>query len=306
MTEKVYGAVETGGTKFVCAVCTAPDDLVTTQFATTGPDETIGKAIDFFKGHSRFRPLSGIGIASFGPFDLDEEPPIYGYITTTAKDSWPNAGILQKIRDGLNVSVIIDTDVNGAAVGECAWGAARGLDTFVYLTIGTGIGGGGMANSGLIHGLLYPEMGHMRIPDDRQKDPCGGCCPFHDDCLEGLASGRAMELRWGQSPEKLPPDHPAWEMEAGYLALAVVNLICIMSPRRIVMGGGVMKNPGLMPEVRRKASHMLNGFVRSEAITKDIDRYIVSPVLGDLAGVIGALELAKRIDRDSRSTPAHG
>jgi len=295
MREKVYGGIETGGTKFVCAIGAAPDDLVTTQFATTSPDESIGKAIDFFKREGRSRQLAGIGIASFGPLDLDKDSPTYGHITTTPKESWPNTDIVGNIRDQLKVPVVIDTDVNGASLGELVWGAAKGLDTFVYLTIGTGIGGGGMVNGELMHGLVHPEMGHMRIPHDWQKDPYVGCCPYHGDCLEGLASGRAMELRWGQSAEKLPADHPGWELEAGYLALAVCNVTCVVSPQRIIMGGGVMKNPGIMPAVRLKVNQCLNGYVRSDAIMRDIDGYIVSPELGDLAGVIGALELAKRI-----------
>jgi fructokinase len=294
MKDEVYGGIETGGTKFVCAIGTAPDNLIKTQFATTSPDESIGKAIDFFKGYTRLKQLTAIGIASFGPLDLDKNSPTYGYITTTPKDSWSNINIVEKIRSQLNVPVVIDTDVNGASLGEHVWGAARGLDTFIYLTVGTGFGGGGMVNGGLMHGLLHPEMGHIRIPHDWQKDPFRGCCPFHGDCLEGLASGKAMELRWGQSPEKLPVDYPAWELEANYLALAINNFICTMSPQRIIIGGGLMKNPGLIPAVRRKVELNLNGYIHSEAITKDIDRYIVAPALGDLAGVIGALELAKR------------
>ncbi len=297
MKDRVYGGIETGGTNFVCAIGTTPDNLIKTRFATTSPDESIGKAIDFFKSNSRQKQLTAIGIASFGPLDLDNSSPTYGYITTTPKPSWSNINIVQKIRSQLNVPVSIDTDVNGAALGEQVWGAARGLDTFIYLTVGTGFGGGGMVNGGLIHGLLHPEMGHIRIPHDWQKDPYTGCCPYHGDCLEGLASGKAMELRWRQSPEKLPSDHPAWELEASYLASAVNNFICTISPQRIIMGGGLMKNPGLMPAVRRKVVDSLNGYIHSEAIMKDIDRYIVSPALGDLAGVIGALELAKRINQ---------
>ena len=299
MKAKVYGGIETGGTKFVCAVGTGPEDLTTTQFATTIPDESIGKAIDFFKCNGRLKQLAAIGIASFGPLDLDKDSSTYGHITTTPKDSWSNTDIAGKIGSQLSVPTAIDTDVNGAALGEQVWGAAKGLDTFIYLTIGTGVGGGGMVNGGLMHGLLHPEMGHMRVPHDWQKDPYRGCCPFHGDCLEGLASGGAIELRWGQSPEKLPLDHPAWDLEAWYLALAVYNLICIMSPQRTIIGGGVMKNAGVMPAVRRRVVHLLNGYIRSQAITKDIDGYVVSPALGDLAGVIGALELAKRIDPDS-------
>ncbi len=298
MIDKVYGGIETGGTKFVCAIGTTPDNLIKTRFATTSPDESIGKATDFFKSNSRQKQLTAIGIASFGPLDLDKNSPTYGYITNTPKDSWSNINIVQKIRGQLDVPVSIDTDVNGAALGEQVWGAARGLDTFIYLTVGTGFGGGGMVNGRLMHGLLHPEMGHIRIPHDWQKDPYTGCCPYHGDCLEGLASGKAMELRWGQSPEKLPSDHPAWELEATYLALAVNNFVCTVSPQRIVIGGGLMKNPGLMPAVRRKVVDNLNGYIRSEAIMKDIDRYIVAPALGDLAGVIGAIELAKRIDQE--------
>lgn len=294
MKDMIYGGIETGGTKFVCAIGITPDDLIKTQFATTSPDESIEKATDFLKSHSRQKPLTAIGIASFGPLDLDPNSSTYGYITTTPKHSWSNVNIIQKIRSQINVPVSIDTDVNSAALGEQVWGAAKGLNTFIYLTVGTGFGGGGMINGGLMHGLLHPEMGHIRLPHNWEMDPYGGCCPFHGDCLEGLASGRAMELRWGKSPEKIPYDHPAWELEASYLALAVNNFICTLSPQRIIIGGGLMKNPGLMPAVRRKAADNLNGYIRSESIMKDVDRYIVAPALGDLAGVIGALELAKR------------
>jgi fructokinase len=299
MIDKIYGGIEAGGTKFVCAIGTAPDKLVKTRFATTSPDESIGKAIDFFKDHTRLKPLAAIGISSFGPLDLDKSSPTYGYITFTPKDVWSNVDFAQKIHRQLDVPVTIDTDVNGAALGEHAWGEARGLDTFIYLTVGTGFGGGGMVNGRLMHGLIHPEMGHIRIPHDWQKDPYPGSCPYHGDCLEGLACGKAMELRWGQSPEKLPLDHPAWELEASYLALAINNFICTISPQRIIVGGGLMKNLGLMPAVRRQVEKNLNRYIRSEAIMKDIDRYIVPPALGDLAGVIGALELAKRINQNT-------
>jgi fructokinase len=295
--DKVYGGIETGGTKCVCAIGTTPDNLVKTQFATTTPDESIKKAIGFFKSNSSRKQLTAIGIASFGPLDLNLRSPTYGYITTTPKDSWSNIDIIEKIRSQLNLPVSIDTDVNGAALGEQVWGAAQGLDTFIYLTAGTGIGGGGMVNGGLMHGLLHPEMGHIRIPHDWQKDPYMGCCPYHGDCLEGLASGKSMELRWKQSPEKLPSDHPAWELEASYLALAINNFICTISPQRIIIGGGLMKNPGLMPAIRRKVLDNLNGYISAEAIMKDVEHYIVTPALGDLAGVIGALELAKRTNQ---------
>lgn len=294
MTDKVYGGIEAGGTKFVCAIGTGPDDLVKTRFATTTPDETIGKAIDFFRDQARRKPLAAIGISSFGPLDLDKSSPTCGSITLTPKEGWSNVDFARRLRRQLDVPVAIDTDVNGAALGEQTWGAARGLDTFIYLTAGTGFGGGGIVNGRLIHGLVHPEMGHIRIPHDWKKDPYPGSCPYHGDCLEGLACGKAIELRWGEKPEKLPPGHPAWELEANYLALAMNNFICTLSPQRIIIGGGLMKSPDLMPAVRRKVVQLLNGYIHAEAIMKDIESYIVPPALGDLAGVIGALELAKR------------
>lgn len=297
MTDKIFGGIEAGGTKFVCAVGTAPDDLIKTQFSTTNPDETLGKAINFFKEQARQKPLNAIGIASFGPLDLDKNSPKYGYITSTPKDSWSNIDIVKKIQSQIEIPVAIGTDVNGAALGEHIWGEARGLDTFIYLTVGTGIGGGGIINGKLMHGLLHPEMGHIRIPHDWRRDPYVGCCAYHGDCLEGLACGKAIELRWGKSPEKIPINHPAWELEASYLALAIHNFICTISPQIIIVGGGLMKNPGLMPAVRHKVALNLNKYVLSDAITSEIDHYIVPPALGDLAGVIGALEMAKAIDQ---------
>jgi fructokinase len=294
MAEKVYGGIETGGTKVVCAIGTTPDDIVKIQFSTTSPAETIGRAIDFFKNYTRFGHLAAIGIVSFGPLDLDKNSPTYGCITTTPKEAWSNFDILHLIRDSLGVPVALDTDVNGAALGEWVWGAAQGLDTFIYLTVGTGIGGGGMVNGGLLHGLLHPEMGHIRIPHDWQKDPFTGCCPYHGDCLEGLASGRALRFRWGRLPEEIPFDHPAWELEAEYLALAISNYICTLSPRRVVIGGGLLKQPALLPAIRRRVVDLLHGYIRSDALTREIESYLVLPALGDLAGVIGALELAKR------------
>ena len=186
-----------------------------------------------------------------------------------------------------------DTDVNVAALGEYRWGAAQGLDSFIYLTVGTGIGGGGMVNGRLIHGLIHPEMGHIRVPHDWQSDPYAGCCPFHGDCLEGLAAGPALEQRWGQPPETLPADHPAWALEAHYLALGLVNFICTLSPQRIVMGGGVMEQPQLLPLVRQEVQELLNGYLQVPEILQAIDEYIVLPGLGKRAGVLGAIALAQ-------------
>jgi fructokinase len=296
VNEKIYGGIEGGGTKFVCAIGKGCHILEKTVFPTTSPDETIQKAIRFFQECTCLNQLAAIGISSFGPIDIHKSSATWGYVTTTPKEGWSNVDFAQRVQRQLKVPVAIDTDTNGAALGECVHGAAKGLDTFIYLTIGTGIGGGGMVNSKPIHGLLHPEMGHIRIPHDWKEDPFSGCCPYHGDCLEGLASGKAMEIRWGQAPEKLPLNHPAWELEASYLALAINNFIFTISPERIIVGGGVMKNPGLMPAIRSRVKRNLNKYVHSDAILKDIDSFIVLPALDDLAGVIGAIELAKRIE----------
>ena len=286
----LYGGIEAGGTKFVCAVGTAPDDLRETRFPTTTPDETINRAIAFFREQPR---VAAVGIASFGPIDLHSDSSTFGYITTTPKPGWRNTDLVGALRRALGVPVGFDTDVNAAALGEQRWGAARGLDTFIYLTIGTGIGGGGLASGKLLHGLIHPEMGHIYPPHDRARDPFPGVCPYHGDCLEGLASGPAMEKRWGQRAETLPADHPAWELEAHYLALALVNYVCILSPQRIILGGGVMEQSQLFPLVRREMQQLLDGYVQSPAIIEDIDAYIVPPELGKRAGVLGAIALGE-------------
>jgi fructokinase len=292
--ERVYGGIEAGGTKFVCIIGTGPDDLCAeTVFPTTTPEETIRQVIDFFNGYSGAGSLSAIGIASFGPLNLDTNSPEYGHITRTPKSGWERTDILGIVKSALGLPVEIDTDVNGAALAEHLWGAGKGTNNLVYITIGTGIGGGGLVNGGLIHGLVHPEMGHICIPHDREKDPFKGCCPYHGDCLEGLASGKAVELRWGKPAEELPEDHPAWEMEAHYLALGISNIICTLSPGRIVTGGGLLKNPSLLPKVREKTREYLNGYIDSPGITEDIDNYIVIPGLGDYSGALGAIALAR-------------
>jgi fructokinase len=286
-----YGGIEAGGTKFVCAIGSGPDDVrAEVRFATTTPRETIGQALDFFRTHGA--DLAAVGIASFGPVDLDPASPTYGFITTTPKPGWQNTDLAGAVGRGLDLPVGFDTDVNGAALGEHRWGAAQGLDTFVYLTIGTGIGGGGLVGGRLMHGLVHPEMGHVRLPHDRDADPFDGICPYHGDCLEGLASGPALEARWGQAGEDLPADHPAWPLQAHYLALALMNLVSTLSPQRIILGGGVMKKEQLFARIRTNVQTLLNGYVQSPAILEHIDRYIVPPALGGKAGVLGAIALA--------------
>jgi fructokinase len=294
--EPLYGAVEAGGTKFVCMVGTGPDDMrEQARFPTSSPEATLLEAIEFFRSaEARLGPLAAVGIASFGPVDVRPTSPTFGFITSTPKAGWANVDIAGALRNALDVKIGFDTDVNAAALAEWRWGAAQGLDTFLYLTIGTGIGGGGMVNGRLMHGLVHPEMGHVRIPHDLEMDPFAGTCPFHGDCLEGLASGPAMAARWLQPAEQLPPNHPGWTLEARYLALALVNFICTVSPERIVMGGGVMSSGQLFPVIRQSVLELLNNYVRAPQLLGEIDDYIVPPWLGAHAGVLGALALARR------------
>ena len=292
----LFGGIEAGGTKFVCAVGSGPDDIrAETRFPTTTPEETIGQAIAFFREQrEQHGELAALGIAAFGPLDPDPASTTYGYITSTPKPGWANTDFAGPLARALNLPVAFDTDVNGAALGEGRWGAAQGLDTFIYLTIGTGIGGGAMVGGSLLHGLLHPEMGHVRLPHDRQQDPYPGRCPYHGDCLEGLASGPAIAARWGRPAETLPVDHPAWSLEAHYLALGLVNFIVTLSPQRMILGGGVMEQAHLFPLVRRRVLELLNGYVQSPRLLEAIDTYIVPPALGRRAGVLGALALARQ------------
>jgi fructokinase len=299
----LYGGIEAGGTKFVCAVGSGPDDLrAQVRFATASPEETISQAIRFFREQGE--PLAAIGVASFGPLDPAPASPTFGYITTTPKPGWAHTNFVGPLRQALGVPVGFDTDVNGAALAEHRWGAAQGLDTFVYLTIGTGLGGGGLVNGGLIHGLLHPEMGHMLVPHNWDADPYPGFCPYHGDCWEGLAAGPALEGRWQVRAEQLPPDHPAWELEAHYLALGLVNIICTLSPQRIILGGGVMDQRQLFPLVHNQVYTMLNGYIQARSILEEMDHFIVPPALGDRAGVLGAIALAQQAMESSTDSGA--
>jgi fructokinase len=287
----LFGGIEAGGTKVVCIVATGPNDIRgEARFPTTTPAETIGKALDFFRTHG---PVEAIGIASFGPVNLNAQSPTYGHITSTPKPGWKDTDLVGPIQSAFNVPIGFDTDVNGAALGEWQWGAAQLLDTFLYFTIGTGIGGGALVNGHMLHGLVHPEMGHILLPHDRQLDPFAGSCPYHADCFEGLASGPALLKRWGQPAESLPSDHPAWALEARYISQAMATFICTLSPQRIILGGGVMEQHQLFPLIRAGVVKALNGYVQSTTILHDSDSFIVPPALGSRAGVLGALALAQ-------------
>ena len=247
MKPSLVGAIEAGGTKFVCAIGTDPQNIEEIRFPTTSPEETIQKAIDFFKAKEiDSGKIQAIGIGTFGPAEVNPRSEKFGWITNTPKEKWQQTDIITPIKNALgDIPFAFDTDVNAAAWGEGRWGAAQGLDHYVYITVGTGIGGGAVSDGKILHGKNHPEMGHLRIPKDSSIDPFPGICPFHGDCLEGLASGTAIKERWNTDPSSLPEDHKAWELESTYLADAILNLTLTLSPERFILGGGVMEQTHL-------------------------------------------------------------
>ncbi|MBK7319211.1 MAG: ROK family protein [Anaerolineales bacterium] len=293
--EKLFGGIEGGGTKFNCAVGNGPENIIAeARFATTTPAETIGQVCDFFAPY--VNQLQGIGLGSFGPFDVDPASPTYGYITTTPKPNWANANILGMLREKINLPFAVDMDVVVAGLGEAKWGASKNDSHSLYLTIGTGIGGGHIVDGKPLRGLTSLEMGHIRIPHNFELDPFQGACPYHGDCFEGLAAGPAVLARFGQRGETLPDDHPYWNMEAGYIAHALVNFILSLAPQRIIIGGGVMQKDFMFPAVRRKTQELLNGYISHDMILNHIDEYIVPPALGGRAGELGCIALAMQMD----------
>ncbi|MCU0485457.1 MAG: ROK family protein [Anaerolineales bacterium] len=298
----LYAGIEAGGTKFVCAVGSGPDDIRSLErFPTTSPGETLGRTVAFFQEQQALLgELSAIGIGSFGPVDLHPDSPTYGYITTTPKPGWANTDLVGVVQRALNIPVGFDTDVNAAALGEYRWGAGQGLGNILYLTIGTGVGGGALVNGRLVHGLVHPEMGHILLHHDPTRDPFPGNCPFHGHCFEGMAAGPALEKRWGKRAENLPIDHPAWDLEAHYIAQGLADLVCVYSPERIILGGGVMDQHQLFPKIRQELLRLLNGYVSAPEILQGIDSYIVPPGLGSKAGLSGAFALAM-LARESAS-----
>ena len=293
--EKWLAGIEAGGTKFNCIIAKNPQHILVEQrVLTTTPEETIPLVCDFFKDQSIQSgiQIERIGLGFFGPLDLDPRSPTFGWVTSTPKLAWRNTPVLSMIEANLGIPAVIDTDVNAAALGEGKWGAARGIQNYVYITIGTGIGGGVIIQGKPVHGLVHPELGHIIVNHDRASDPFEGVCAYHKDCWEGLASGPALQARWKIPAPSLPPDHPAWDLEAEYIAQALQTIILTLSPEKIILGGGVMNQAGLIDKIRVRTRALLHGYVDSETIRSGMDAYIVSPELGDRAGVLGAIALA--------------
>ncbi|UYZ21775.1 ROK family protein [Mesobacillus jeotgali] len=281
----MLGAIEAGGTKFVCAVGDETGRVIERiQIPTTLPAETMTKVIAFFKKYK----IDAIGIGSFGPIDVNTDSDTYGYITSTPKPGWKDYPFVQEIKNALSVPVGFNTDVNAAALGEATFGAAKGLDSCLYITVGTGIGAGAVVQGRLLQGLSHPEMGHIlvrRHPEDHYK----GKCPYHSDCLEGLAAGPSIEERWGAKGIKLVGRDEVWEMEGYYIAQALMQYILILSPKKIILGGGVMNQKQVFSYIQKYLQEFLNDYVA----LPELSDYIVSPGLGDNAGIIGSLLLAK-------------
>lgn len=291
----VWGGIEGGGTKFNCLLGAGPDAILAERtLPTTSPSETLEAAARFFEEQLNLDPeltLAGLGIASFGPLDLEPRSPGFGTVTTTPKPGWSGANVVGFFRDRFGVPIGWDTDVNGAALGELRWGAGRGLRSLVYLTVGTGIGGGVIVGGSPLHGLLHPEMGHMPVtPAIHDAGP--GVCPYHGGwCLEGIASGPALQRRAGRPAPTIPADDPIWEEEGRALGFAAATISLVLSPERIIFGGGVLRQEHLYPRIRRHCLATLNGYLRVPAITDRMDAYIVPPGLGERSGVLGALAL---------------
>ncbi len=292
--KKIYGAIEAGGTKFVCAVGNNPNEFYDEiRFPTTSPEETIKNCIEYFQKQKQKYSLKSIGVGSFGPLDLRKNSKTFGFITKTNKSGWTNTDFLGPLKKELNIPVVIDTDVNAAALGEYYWGAGNGFSDFLYLTVGTGIGGGAIVNGKLLHGFNHPEMGHILIPHDNNDK---SICNFHKDCLEGLASGPAIENHWNQKAETLTVEHQAWNLQSEYIAKAIANYMLVLAPKRIILGGGVMEQKQLFPMINKKVREYLNGYIYISDIIDNLDKYIVPPKLGNRAGILGAIALAKYCD----------
>ncbi len=283
----LYGAIETGGTKMVCAIGNEHGEILEQiSIPTTTPEETMPLVTGWFKD----KDIQAVGIASFGPVDLNRNSKTYGYITSTPKPGWGFFDLVGTVQKELHVPVGFDTDVNGSLLGEMTYGCAKGLSDAVYLTIGTGIGAGIMTNGKLLHGMLHPEAGHIPMAVHKD-DTYTGKCPYHKTCFEGMAAGPAIEERWGQPGKKLRDRKEVWELEAYYIAQALTSYIMILSPQKIILGGGVMHQEALFPLIRKNVAEMLNGYLRTKEL-EDLDSYIVPASLNDDQGIMGCIKLA--------------
>lgn len=284
-----YGCIEAGGTKFVLGVLSSPADVApTARVPTTTPEQTLQACLAFFAEHAPARGYAAFGIGSFGPVDLDPLSPQWGHVTETPKPGWRGTDMVTPFAQAFQCPVGFDTDVNGAALAEATWGVAQDVDVATYLTIGTGIGGGAMVRGAALHGSRHPEMGHY-LPQRHPRDDYVGGCPYHAACLEGLAAGPSIKARWGAPLSELPQDHEAHEIIAFYIAQSVIAQQALLSPGRIVLGGGVMQTPGLLGRVREAAARLGNGYFGAAT---DYDTLVVDPALGTRSGLLGALALA--------------
>ncbi len=272
----------------VCAVGLADGTILEqTSIPTTTPEETIEKIAAYFQD----KEISALGVATFGPVDVKKDSPTYGYILNTPKLAWQNFDLRSALKEKIPVPMEIDTDVNGSCLGEITYGCAKGLDSVIYITIGTGVGVGIAINGQLLHGMLHPEAGHSLL-SVHPKDSYKGRCPFHPNCMEGLCAGPAIEERWGDKAKNLSNRPEVWELEAYYIAQALVNFICTLSPRKIILGGGVMHQEQLFPLIRKKTKELLNGYIETAELN-DLDHYIVPASLHDDQGIMGAIQLAR-------------
>jgi fructokinase len=296
MTERYFAGIEAGGTKFVCAVANAQAEIVKEAvFPTREPKTTLADVVAFFQACSQEFPLEAMGVGCFGPINLNAASPTYGYVEATPKLAWRHFPILQHLQEAFSFPVGLYTDVDVAALGEYEWGAGNGLKNFVYMTVGTGIGACAFVNGQPLSGLVHAEMGHMMVPQDLARDSFPGMCPYHGGCLEGLACGEAMKQRWQVgSASQLAVDHEAWALQADYLAAALCNLIWVLSPERIILGGGVMKQMHLFAMIQERVKTNIAGYLVNTTLSEGIGEYIVPPGLGQRAGVMGAIALAMR------------
>jgi fructokinase len=290
---KLFAGIEGGGTKFITIITNEKFELIDKiRVDTTTPEETLEKTCLFINKHNQNNEITAIGITCFGPIDLNRKSLSFGSIVNTPKPYWSNFPIYSYIKKRFKVPIDITTDVNGSALAEGYWGGGKDVKNFIYMTIGTGIGIGVIIDGKIAQGGSHFESGHMLIPHDTYKDNFNGICPFHGDCLEGLASGPALKERWHvKSALYLPPDHSAWDLEAEYISSALVNLILCYSPQKIILGGGVMKQTQLLHKIRKLTKDKMNNYTAPE-LEEENDKFIILQQLQDISGAFGATLLA--------------